>query len=74
MSNKVPYATLAYEIEKLYSKELPQGDDKAIEDHCELIAQFICSCGWEETEYWERWMQEQDQINPILPERNHNLS
>jgi hypothetical protein len=59
-SNKIPYAILALEIEKLYSKDIPEDNDKAIEEHCEYIAQVIRSMGWSEEEYMERWMKEQD--------------
>lgn len=57
---KIPYFILALNIEKLYQKELPEHDTKAIAQHCEYINKFIESCGWTSEEYMERWMQEQE--------------
>jgi hypothetical protein len=57
---KIPYLIMALEVERLYSKEFPEGDDAAITKHCEYIASFINSCGYSEDEYMERWMREQD--------------
>ena len=73
MTTKIQYEVMAYEVEKLYQKDFPPGDP-AINEHCEFIASFIRACGWDEHEYWERWCREEDKINPILPERNINLS
>ena len=63
ISNKIPYRILALQVELLYQKEFDDNNLKAIEDHCEYIAQYIKACGWDELEYFERWMQEQDQDN-----------
>jgi hypothetical protein len=60
MNNKISYPILALQIELLYQREFAEGNDKAIEDHCLYIANFIRSCGWTEEEYLERWMREQD--------------
>jgi hypothetical protein len=71
---KIPYDQVAYQVEVLYQKEFAPEQDAAITKHCEFIAEFIRACGWTEDEYFERWMKEQDKLEPILPERNINLS
>ena len=58
---KIPYVVLALQVEKLYSKEFPEGNNQAIQEHCEYIAKFIESCGWTVENYFERWMKEQDE-------------
>jgi hypothetical protein len=63
MSNKIPYPILALQVEILYQKQFANNDLKAIEDHCQYIAEVIKAMGWSEEEYIERWMQEQDQDN-----------
>lgn len=63
ISNKIPYAILALQVELLYQKKFPENNLKAIEDHCEYIAQYIESCGYSVAEYMELWMREQNQDN-----------
>lgn len=53
--NKVPFAILNLEVEKLYAKEFPKDATKAIEAHCEFITDFIEACGWTTDEYLYEW-------------------
>lgn len=57
---KIPYPVLALQVEILYEKKFPEGNNQAIQDHCEYIAKFIESCGWSVEDYFDRWMKEQD--------------
>lgn len=43
---KVEYAILALQLEELYSVHIDPKDDKAIGEHCEMIARFIEDAGW----------------------------
>jgi hypothetical protein len=58
---KVPYEVLALEVDKLYQKQFPSSSDpdfalKEIEEHCEYIATFIESCGWNLEEYIQEYI------------------
>lgn len=57
---RIPFCVVALEVEKLYQKKFPEGDDKAITEHCEYIATFIESCGFSIDEYLELWCKEQE--------------
>lgn len=59
---RVSFQLLSFEVEKLYSKEFPPNSDKEIQEHCGFIGEFIRACGWEENEYLERWMSEQESL------------
>lgn len=54
-SPKVSYEILTAEVDKLYQKQIPIGNNQAIEQHCEFIASFIESCGWTVEEYFEEF-------------------
>lgn len=59
MSQKISYEILSLEVEKLYAREFPEGtSNRVIEDHCNLISTLIESCGWDITEYLNRWFSE----------------
>jgi hypothetical protein len=73
MTQKIPYEIMAYQVELLYQKDFPP-HDAAITAHCEFIAEFIKSCGWTEDEYFDRWIQEGDKIDPVPRKLNPNLS
>lgn len=55
---RVPYPILALEIEKLYLKEFPPNSDAAIEEHCVLIDEFICACGWSAEDYLQQFLED----------------
>lgn len=65
MPLKVSYEIMAYEVEKLYQKDIPP-HDPAIVAHCEFIAEFIKACGWTEESYFDRWIQEVEKNDPIV--------
>lgn len=46
---KLPYAQLYVQVGKLYDYTLT--DEKAIEEHCEFIRQFIEAAGWNVDDY-----------------------
>jgi hypothetical protein len=52
---KVPYEILSVAVEKLYAKKFPEGDHKAIEEHCLTIQALIEGSGWDTDEYLNRW-------------------
>lgn len=56
---RIPFCVLSLEVEKLYQKQFPEGDEQAISEHCEYIAEFITSCGWSIENYFEEWGKEQ---------------
>ncbi len=58
----VPYETLAFHVERMYSKKFDLNDAALIDKHCQEIADFIRSCGWTEESYFERFCQ----ANPII--------
>jgi hypothetical protein len=60
MIARIAYPILALQVELLYQKEFPIGNNKAIEEHCEYIAKFIESCGWTMDQYLERFMQDEE--------------
>ena len=60
MSNRVQYEIVAIEVERLYARQFPPNSDKEIEKHIQYIVEYLHACGWEEDEYLERWMSEQD--------------
>lgn len=51
---KVSFAVLSFEVEKLYAKEFDPEKDMDIAEHCEFIMEFVKSCGWTEEEYMLR--------------------
>jgi hypothetical protein len=51
---KVPFAYLSFEVERLYAKEFDPEKDMEIAEHCEFITEFVKSCGWTEEEYMFR--------------------
>ena len=53
---KLPYAQLSVQVNKLYDYKLT--DEKAIEEHCEYIRQFIEACGWDVDDYIRAMMQD----------------
>lgn len=46
---KLSYAQLSMQVDKLYEYVLT--DERAIEEHCEFIRQFIEACGWSVDDY-----------------------
>lgn len=63
---------MAYQVELLYTKSFEKEVDA--EKHCLFIAEFIRACGWDEQEYMDRWLREEDRQHPLVHERNINLS
>jgi len=61
MSNKISYPILALQIEKLYQKKFPDDNELEIERHIKYIADYIKACGWDEEEFLNRWMKEQEE-------------
>ena len=57
---RIPFCVLSLEVEKLYQKEFPEGNDKAIEEHCNYISDFILACGYSVEEYFDMWIKEND--------------
>lgn len=57
---KIAYPILAMEVERLYQVQFDENDMEAIEKHIDFIATFIRSAGWDEEEYLDRWLQEQN--------------
>jgi hypothetical protein len=60
--NKVPFAVLSIEVDKLYARQFPSGADTEIEEHIAGIVEFIKVAGWEEEEFMDRWLQETGEI------------
>jgi len=48
---KTPYKLLALQLDELYSFLIDPKDNRAIEEHCEMIARFVESSGWELDEF-----------------------
>lgn len=46
---RVAYETVALQVEKLYDFSIVE--ERKIEERCELIREFIESCGWEIGEF-----------------------
>lgn len=44
----------------MYAKTFPEGDLKAIEDHCLAIQALIEASGWDTDEYLNRWFADVD--------------
>jgi hypothetical protein len=59
---KVPYEILAEQVEKLYAKQIDDRDTVAIEAHITYIEKFIEACGWDITDYMERWLRDDPSI------------
>lgn len=57
---KIPYAILSVQVERMYAKTFPEGDLKAIEDHCMAIQALIEASGWDTDEYLNRWFADVD--------------
>jgi hypothetical protein len=51
MINRLPFAYLAPEVDKLYAKEFADDDIKGIEAQCEFIAEYLRANGWDEESY-----------------------
>ena len=49
--SKIAYEIVALEVEKLYSKTFNDSQEKEIAEHCEFIANFIESCGWDADDF-----------------------
>lgn len=56
---RIPFCVVSLEVEKLYQRKFPVGNEKAITEHCEYISTFIEACGWQIDEYFDRWTAEQ---------------
>lgn len=55
--NKVAYELVAIEVDKLYGKTFaPDAPHKEIEEHCEYIAKYIESCGWDTDDYMSEYI------------------
>jgi hypothetical protein len=48
---KTSFHILEPQVNKLYEKEFDSNDIESINNHCESIAQFIESCGWNVEDY-----------------------
>jgi len=57
---RIPFPIVMLQVETMFQKDIPEDNDEAILQHCELITEFIRACGYTEEEYLERWMQEQE--------------
>ena len=55
---KTPYEILALQLEGLYSFPINPNDDRAIEEHCEMIARFIEDAGWDVDEFTRESLKE----------------
>lgn len=51
MTNRLPFAYLSKEVDRLYEKQFDYNDIKGIEAHCEFIVAYIRANGWTETDY-----------------------
>lgn len=51
MTQRLPFAYLSKEVDKLYEKQFDTNDIKGIEAHCDFIAEYIRACGWSEEDY-----------------------
>jgi hypothetical protein len=58
-SLKIPYLVMAMQLERLYQKEFHENDLKAIEEHCNYIAEFIEACGWTIDDYLARFIKDE---------------
>lgn len=56
--NKIPYAIVSLEVDKLYQKDFDPSDNDAIIEHCEFIRTFVESCGWTIEDYLKRMWNE----------------
>lgn len=63
MSTRIAFDIVAVEIEKLYQRDANSMTDEQVNDHCQFIAEFIRSCGWDETDYWAEWSRRQDELD-----------
>lgn len=52
---KVQFEIVAFEVEKLYSKNISIDDTKAIDNQVLLIETFIKSCGYGVEEFFSKW-------------------
>lgn len=65
---KIVYEQVAIEVDKLYGKTFPPGTpNKEVEDHCEYIAKYIESCGWDTDEYMSEYIKRaaQEYLEPL---------
>lgn len=56
---KLPFALVALEVEKVYSSIIQESQ---LDTQCRVISTYLEACGWDETEFWERFMQESETI------------
>lgn len=66
--NKIQYELVALEVEKLYGKIFPpDAPNKEVEDHCEYIAKYIESCGWDTDDYMSEYIRRaaQEYLEPL---------
>jgi hypothetical protein len=57
---RIPFDTVAVQVELLYQKPIDETDDEAIANHVEFIAAFIRGTGWSEEEFFDRWMTDKE--------------
>jgi hypothetical protein len=60
---KVDYLFLASQVEKLFQQIELNLSEVQIEQSIQIIAAFIQACGWDENEYWTRWVLEQEKAD-----------
>lgn len=46
-----PYEITRSGLEKLFAKRINLDDKKEVEEHCNLIQEFLDACGWTSEEY-----------------------
>lgn len=70
MSKKVPYESLAPEVDKLYPPHYVLKDGETIEEHLLFIETFITSCGWTTEDFMEEYLRRglSEQMDKLFPD------
>lgn len=54
---KIPYAIMSPQVDKLYEKWFAEEDLDQLDKHILFIKEFIKACGWEEEAYLRELME-----------------
>ena len=71
MSEKISFEALNYQVELLYQKDMVVSDC-VIHERCQEISAFILACGWSEDDYWQRWIDDNSNLEDLLDEDKTN--
>jgi hypothetical protein len=64
---RIKFQTVSDIIDRMYDQDTPT-TDAAIHQQVQAISDFIQSCGWDEDEFWEKWMSQTEGLDSALAE------